>query len=102
MRALSGFLGVILLLAFFASAPSAMQLMVLVEEQSAEGDSIGMHRILLDKDYGINVEFQSDGDYGSIIWDRLKNIAYVVNLIELTYWTMDEEDAAKVKKMRRK
>ncbi|MFC1683780.1 hypothetical protein ACFL0G_06215 [Candidatus Zixiibacteriota bacterium] len=99
MRVLAGLFGMILLLAFLATSINAMQMMMLMEEQSPDGEKIGSHTILADIVNGINLEFKDDDQHGGITWSKTKNIAWVMDFVEGTYWAMTEADAAKVKKM---
>ena len=100
MRVLQGIFGTILLVAFLTTSLSAMQLKMVMEHQLPDSVITALHTIRLDKVNGINVNIKEDGEHHGVIWNRIENIAYMVNFTEGTYWTMTEEDAAKVKKMR--
>jgi len=89
-----------LLLALFAASPSAMQLKMVVEERSPDGEVLGIQTILADKDHGINMEFQGGDQHGGMVWSKKQMIAWLMDFLEGTYWTMTEEDAARLKKMR--
>jgi|GEM_PF-2343154 len=99
MRVFTGILVTILLLTCLMTSPGAMQLKMVMEHELPDSVIAAIHTIRLDKVNGINVNIKEDGEHHAIIWNRIKNIAYMVNFTEGTYWTMTEEDAAKVKKM---
>jgi hypothetical protein len=100
MKVFMGMLGIVLLLALAATPPSAMQLKMIVIEQSPDGAIIGSNTIFADPVNGVNMEFQGEDQHGGMIWNKAKMIAWMIDFMDSTYWTMTEEDAAKVKKMR--
>jgi hypothetical protein len=100
MRVFAGIFGTVLLFALMTTSPHAMQLMMVVEEQSADGKTTGSHTIYAAKDIGIHVGFKYGDDHGGIVWNKELAIAWMMDFIEGTYWTMTEEDAAKIEHMR--
>jgi hypothetical protein len=100
MKVLTGLVGTILLLTCVVTSPGAMQLKMVVEQQLPDGTMLGRNIIFADPENGINMEFQGEDQHGGMVWNKAGLIAWMIDFMDSTYWTMTEEDAAKVKKMR--